>query len=294
MTDKSVSTIYTLNPSLAGDTGDLMYVSRAGNSRALRAHTQFKHSLAQTFATPASEGDTGDLILVRRDDETVPVPVLNAFHSATARIHYVATVGGTADAITLTPTIPITAYAAGQRYTFIASGTNTTNVTVNVSAVGAKAIVRNDGANTALSAGDIVSGQLVDIEYDGTRFQMMNWASAALGKWSTYTPSVASVGGAITSYTIQSARYQSVGKTVLVCIQITITNNGTGSTAIDIGLPFTASAPAFVGGINVTTVASVVGSIAASGTAATCYKYDGTYPAATNDVLRFGFVYERT
>ena len=89
------------------------------------------------------------------------------------RGQYVATVGGTADVITLTPTIAITAYAAGQRFSFLGSGDNTTNVTVNVSAVGAKAIVRNDGSNTALIAGDIQSGAIVDIEYDGTRFLLV-------------------------------------------------------------------------------------------------------------------------
>jgi len=83
---------------------------------------------------------------------------------------YVATVGGTADVITLTPSPAITAYAAGQRFTFIASGANTTNVTVNVSSVGAVAITKN--GTTALAAGDIASGAIVDIVYDGTRFQL--------------------------------------------------------------------------------------------------------------------------
>lgn len=88
--------------------------------------------------------------------------------------HYIATVGGTADAITLTPSIAITAYAAGQRFCFIAGGTNTGATTVNVSAVGAKDIKRNDGSATALSAGDIVSGSVADIEYDGTRFLLLS------------------------------------------------------------------------------------------------------------------------
>lgn len=84
---------------------------------------------------------------------------------------YVATVGGTADVITLTPNPAITAYAAGQRFSFIASGANTTNVTVNISALGAKAITKN-GA-TALVANDILSSQIVVIEYDGTQFQLV-------------------------------------------------------------------------------------------------------------------------
>ena len=81
---------------------------------------------------------------------------------------YVATVGGTADVITLTPSPAITAYAAGQTFRFIASGANTTNVTVDISGFGPKAITKNGTA--ALVAGDIPSGMMVEITYDGTRF----------------------------------------------------------------------------------------------------------------------------
>ena len=81
---------------------------------------------------------------------------------------YVATVGGTADAITLTPSPAITAYAAGQTFRFIASGANTTAVTVAVSGLTAKAITKN--GTTALVANDILSGMMVQITYDGTRF----------------------------------------------------------------------------------------------------------------------------
>lgn len=81
---------------------------------------------------------------------------------------YVGTVGGTADAITLTPSPAITAYVAGQGFKFIASGANTTNVTVAVSGLTAKAITKN--GTTALVAGDIPSATMVAITYDGTRF----------------------------------------------------------------------------------------------------------------------------
>lgn len=84
---------------------------------------------------------------------------------------YVATVGGTADVITLTASPAITAYAAGQAFYWIASGANTTNVTVNVNSVGAKAVTKN--GTTALVAGDIPSGALVGARYDGTRFQLL-------------------------------------------------------------------------------------------------------------------------
>lgn len=97
---------------------------------------------------------------------------------------YTGTVGGTADVITLTLSPVITAYAAGQRFSFIASGANTTNVTVNVNSVGAKAVTKN--GTTALVANDILSGMIVVIEYDGTQFQLITQANL-VDKSSTQT-----------------------------------------------------------------------------------------------------------
>jgi hypothetical protein len=91
---------------------------------------------------------------------------------------YVGTVGGTADVITLTPSPAITSYTAGQTFRFIASGANTTNVTVNVSGLGAKAITKN--GTTALAAGDIPSGMMVEITYDGTRFILESAATSTI------------------------------------------------------------------------------------------------------------------
>lgn len=86
-------------------------------------------------------------------------------------LNYVATVGGTADAITLSPSPAITAYAAGQRFTFVAASDNTSAaVTVNVSGVGTKSVKRSGGG--ALAAGDIASGALYTVVYDGTNFQL--------------------------------------------------------------------------------------------------------------------------
>ena len=82
---------------------------------------------------------------------------------------YASTVGGTVDAITLTPSPAASSYAAGQEFLFISTGANTGATTVNVSSLGVKSITKN-GA-TALSAGDIASGAMVRIVYDGTRFQ---------------------------------------------------------------------------------------------------------------------------
>lgn len=87
-------------------------------------------------------------------------------------------VSGT-DTITATVTSPnFTAYAAGQAFNFVAAGTNTTtSVTLNLNGLGAKSVTKT--GSVALTAGDIVIGQVVPVVYDGTRFQVTNLANLA-------------------------------------------------------------------------------------------------------------------
>lgn len=79
-------------------------------------------------------------------------------------------VGTDSYAITISPAI--TAYAAGQRFTFKAGTANTGACTLNVSGLGAKSIVKN--YNVALSTGDIKANQIVEVEYDGTNMQLLS------------------------------------------------------------------------------------------------------------------------
>lgn len=85
-------------------------------------------------------------------------------------LEYLTSVSG-ADTITATAAVSMAAYAAGQTFRFIAAGANTGAVTININAIGAKAITKN--GTTALAAGDIPSGATVEVVYDGTRFQMI-------------------------------------------------------------------------------------------------------------------------
>ena len=73
-------------------------------------------------------------------------------------------------AILLTPTPAITTYVAGQRFSFVVEATNTGAITVTVSGLAAKALEK---LGTALVAGDITVDDLIEIEYDGTQFQML-------------------------------------------------------------------------------------------------------------------------
>jgi hypothetical protein len=77
-----------------------------------------------------------------------------------------------ADTILGTGAPALTAYATGNAFSFTVATTNTTAVTLNIDSLGAKAVTR-DGS-TALVAGDLVSGSVVTVVYDGTRFQVLN------------------------------------------------------------------------------------------------------------------------
>ena len=98
---------------------------------------------------------------------------------------YLTSITGT-DTITAVAPISMTAYAAGQTFRFIAAGANlTTGVTININGIGAKSITKN--GTTALAIGDIISGSIVEIVYDGTQFQYSNTATSLLGTNNTWT-----------------------------------------------------------------------------------------------------------
>jgi hypothetical protein len=73
-------------------------------------------------------------------------------------------------------TPPITAYAAGMTLSFVVVNTNTGPVTIDVSGLGAKEITFS--GSTPLIAGQMTAGAIVTIQYDGTRFQLMNSSGA--------------------------------------------------------------------------------------------------------------------
>ena len=76
------------------------------------------------------------------------------------------------DTITGTVSPTLTAYTAGQVFSFVVAATNTGAVTLNISSLGATAVTRTGAV--ALVAGDMVTGQVALVEYDGTRFQLLN------------------------------------------------------------------------------------------------------------------------
>jgi len=107
----------------------------------------------------------------------------------------IATVTGTDTFVgTLSPALG--AYAAGNLFSFVAPNTNTGASTINLNSLGAKSITKL--GSTALAAGDIVSGRIYLIEYDGTRFQLINPSASSVSSFSAgstgLTPSSATTG----------------------------------------------------------------------------------------------------
>jgi len=102
--------------------------------------------------------------------------IFNAINNSTQNIYVEAT--GTANTIVLTPSFPILAYVAGDRYRFKALLNNTGPVTINISGLGA--ISANEKSIIGLlplKASQIVAGQIYEIVYDGAEFQIENPSS---------------------------------------------------------------------------------------------------------------------
>lgn len=87
------------------------------------------------------------------------------------------TSGGTSTAYTITLSPAITAYATGQTFRWIANATVTGAATINVNSVGAKTLQRQ---GTALVGNEFKTGDVVEMVYDGTQFQITNIASAPI------------------------------------------------------------------------------------------------------------------
>lgn len=75
----------------------------------------------------------------------------------------------------LTPTVALAAYVTGERYSFRANFTCGATPTLNISGLGAKNIKKfvNGTTKANLAANDIMSGQAVTVEYDGTDMLMV-------------------------------------------------------------------------------------------------------------------------
>lgn len=197
--------------------------------------TDWSETDASNNSTPPNGWPSGTMLPSQVE------PAARAIRGAVKRfydhINAAITSGGAANVQTLAYSIAPAAYVSGDRYTFIAGFTNTGAATLNVNALGAKNI--NIGS-TALIGGEIISGQAVDVAYDGTQFQLLN-PSVQAGSW-TPTLTGSSTAGTPT-YTAQVGSYERNGRQVTARFRIVTSALG-GSPAGNMrigGLPFAAA-----------------------------------------------------
>lgn len=221
---------------------------------------------------------------ISKDGQTTPtanLPMGGFKHTnvadATARTHY-ASYGqaqdstptyltGVAGVDTITASVTgLAAYAAGQTFRFISAGANTGAVTLNVNAIGAKAITKQ--GTTALVAGDIASGVTVTVVYDGTQFQIINITGTV-----TLT--------ALTAGTVSTTGDATVGTTTANSARtLTVTNTNVGASA-SAGVTITSDAGS---------ISTSIGSSAAGATASIINSSTGVFNIYTSGatVLQLG------
>lgn len=141
----------------------------AASAQAAAAAVSAAAALASQSAasTSASASATSAAAALVSELAAAASAVLASSYAGSALRAYLGTVTGTD---TITSAYVITAYSTGQLIDFIAAGTNTGAVTININSLGAIAIV--DQAGTALVAGMIVSGRRYTATYNGTHFRL--------------------------------------------------------------------------------------------------------------------------
>lgn len=90
---------------------------------------------------------------------------------------------GTANAYIITPAPVIASYVTGQEFSFRVTNSNTSTSTININGLGVKNIFRS---GFALAAGEIIAGEIVNIKYDGTQFQLFSQQTTPTGSVTPY------------------------------------------------------------------------------------------------------------
>lgn len=137
---------------------------------------------------------------------------VNCFDQQNSEFNY-AQASGT-NALTASMRMTPTGYITGAVYIIKISANNTASVTLNLNSLGAKTLKKlSNGALVNLVAGDISTGMMIQVLYDGTHFQVI----AGLGGLGTRTLFVPT--GNVGSYTSSDCVYVDYGYVVTVCFR---------------------------------------------------------------------------
>jgi hypothetical protein len=109
--------------------------------------------------------------------------------------------------------------------------------------------------------------------------------------WTAYTPVVTATSGTITTLGAVSGRYKTLGKTVFVQMDITITTNGTGTGAVVATLPVTSVFFYIVCGREAALLGKMLQGIINANTVS-IFNADNTYPGSNGARLIMSGLYE--
>jgi hypothetical protein len=160
---------------------------------------------------------------------------------ADAPIYYAGVSGGSANALTLTTTLPITAYVDGLRVAFKAANTNTGTTTVNLNGISVIPIRAWDHHAIELRAQEIRSGGWYEIIFDAANgvFHLFNDLGAAQAV--SFAPATihCTNGAGISGVTNHYARYKRLpGNIMEVWVAFTGTITVTNCYEILVDLPY--------------------------------------------------------
>lgn len=146
-------------------------------SQAARDGTEIRSALLNAFLAQLRTLFRAGEVLENNADDML----LRAIRSQRANLVAAASVGGTANAITLsfTPAFASLSEIVGVPIRFVVEANSTAAVTIAVDGLTAAPLTFVDGTNVA--AGGLASGRLIEVMYDGTRFLALAGVTAASG-----------------------------------------------------------------------------------------------------------------
>lgn len=170
------SGVYTLPAGNPVTTGTVISSTWANNTLSDLGNAMTASIAYDGQTTPVANLPMGGYIHTGVGNATLRTNYPSAGQVQDGTLTYLTSISGT-DTITAVAPVSMTAYAAGQTFRFIAAGANTTTgVTININGIGAKSVTKN-GA-TPLAIGDLASGSVIVINYDGTQFQITSASSS--------------------------------------------------------------------------------------------------------------------
>jgi hypothetical protein len=122
------------------------------------------------------------------------------------------------------------------------------------------------------------------------------WVTAVqIGAWTSYTPTVSTATGSITSQTLNQAKYVVIGKLVSLFFDLTITTNGTGGGKLSFTLPAAAQAKNafYIGSGRENAVSgNMLQVVLETTSSASVFTYNNLYPGVNNARILASITYE--